>query len=1321
MMGRFGAARSERQSAVRLGGIAITRGTALALTLALGLFARGVRAQSPLAPQTAAPPPAPEAAAVQSAQPAAAGTLPWTTPTLPDASGTPPGFLNTADTRIRDQRAAPTKEEVAGLKELDEEVARFTKIGGSYRDTLAALLQREYLRKRYTQDQSYARQVHDEEELEDKARLSAIALFEKFVAKYPDDARYTPDAMFRLGEMYFERDAILQQQEMEAYMEARDKELAAGNEVGVEPTKHFDSTINLYRTLVKQFPEYTRLDGVYYLIGYCLNEMGESNEARLAWLNLVCANHYQYKGEAPPSELVEDPLAAKKKAHPALDLDAPAPGQPTNFEDPYGDCEPAVKDSKFFAETWLRIGEYHFDFDFGEHGLSRSISAYRKVLEQPDDRNYNLALYKVAWAYYRASRYPEAMEHFWKLVDWSDEERKKTGKGSELREEAIQYLGIGFAYDDWNENQVPDPNEGGSTGIARVQDSKLLPQDKAWTPDVYERLGYIYFDEAKYPEAVQVWQLALSRWPMATNAPAMQNMIARAYTRHNEGELAIEARAKLGNYAEASDWWEANKDHPVEQRQAEELAEDALINTAINHHQRAQQLRRTCVENQDLDLCKQAQAEYQLAALAYRGYIQHYPNNPQAYELQYNLADALYWSENYEEAAREYAAVRDSNLDDTYLSQAARLAVESLKQLVDQQAKAGTIVLRTEPPAASGTPPQVGPLAMPDLVQKLASAREMYLARIDEAHDTEHVRESYFYNNSLLLYLYGYWDFARDRFLITYDAHCKGANGDETGQIAWFNLRNMAVALDHSDEVRQLGKDLEVRQCTFTKDASALAAVDCTKLENKDKPRCLAGADITNLRYKDAVDIFTRAEAAQGDDQRKLYERAATELVKAVNDEPKHPQAPLALEKAAIALERTSRFESAARLYQRIVDEVGPRKGATPEEQAQFDAILGNAYFRLGYNANRFFDYDRAIENYKILADSDRFAKSTAPTAAEWREGALINAAKILEYQQQYDRAAQYYKRAADILRDANEKRAAYFRVAEMPFKLKQWPRALKEMKDFITRYQVDRDAGELLVEAYWRIAEIKRQAGPEKDYDPALRDVVTAFAKSGQQPGSYAAEHAAQAQFTLVDKGTEDFDKFGIQPGKPATLNAYVGGVKTQIENGAKTAKSKAEGYNTIPPYRRPNWTIAAFVRQGRIYEILARAVLNTPFVVPADLQAKMKGLPDYAKDDIKVQVEDAIHQLLDQQVRPIECLAVARYALASRAGRAGNIDDQYTRDATDRINAYGDERIAECVAQAAAQDPTFAAYAAGEFTRAPRGLNLDIPTSVAPPPVVK
>jgi TolA-binding protein len=1239
-------------------------------------------------------------------------------------SGSPasPSFLDTVDKRIKDDRPAPTADQVKGLKDMEAEVARFNRAGAGYRDTIVSLLKRQYARQRRDREATYASQIKYEEGLEDKARLDAIALFERFIGKYPSDATYTADAMFRLGELYFERDAISQQDEMNSYLAERDRRLGTGEstEALVEPQKDYSATIGLYQRLVQAFPSYDKLDGVYYLIGYCHAEMGQQELARMAWLNLVCGNHYTYTGELPPKE--EPPAPDDRtKAHPALGLKSATAAKATPpadvFEDPYAGCESSVKESKFWAETWLRIGEYHFDFDFTPHGLSKAISAYSKVLERPDDRNYNLALYKVAWTYYRASRYPEAIANFWKLVQWSDEERKRTGKGSELRDEAIQYLAIAFGYDDWNENQVSDPLEGMPRGIDRLQDGKLMPQDQPWTSEIFFRLGYIYFDEAKYPEAIEVWQLALKRWPMDKQAPEVQNSIAVAYARHNEQPEAIAARGRLSDYVQGSNWWEANKEHPVEQRRAEQLAEDALINTAVAHHQRAQSLRRQCVEAQEPELCTQAQEQYGLAALAYRSYIQHYPNSPQAYELNYNLADALYWSENYEEAGKEYASVRDSNLDDKYLSVAARLAVESIKRLVEKKQASGELQVRTEPPAPQGSPPKVTPTDPPELLQRLARARETYLARVDDAHDTEKVRDSYFYNNSLLLYLYGYWDLARQRFWAEFNQHCRGPKAGETGQVAWLNLRNMAVSLNETEEVRWLGSQLQQQRCTFAASGTAVASLDCTKPENKEAPMCVAGQDLTNMRYRDAVDTFDRAEKASGDQQRALYEQAASELIKAVNDEPKHPQAPLALEKAAIALERTSRFDSAGRLYQRIIDEVGPRKGATPEEQKSFDAILANAYFRLAYNANRFFDFDRAIDNYRTLADSDRFAKSTDSKIAEWREGALVNSAKILEYQQQYARAADYYARAADIVRDPADQRAARYKVAEMAIKLEQWGKAVTGLRAFISRYQGDKQAGELVVQAYARIAEARKAQGSINDYRAARKDVITAFARSGQAPGSYAAEYAASAQFEEVDSGSHDFESFAIKPGHPATLDAYVKGVASQIEAGSHEGKTKAEAYNVVPTYRRPTWTIAAFVRQGRIYEVLAKAVLNTPFIVPADLQKKMKGLPADSQDEIKTQVEDTIRQLLDSKVRPIECLAVGRYALAGRAARAGSIDNEYTREAFDRINAYGDERIAECIAQVAAQDSTFQAYQAGEFKRAPRGLDLDMQAGVAPP----
>src|SRR5688500_20395039 len=85
-----------------------------------------------------------------------------------------------------------------------------------------------------------------------------------------------------------------------------------------------------------------------------------------------------------------------------------------------------------------------------------------------------------------------------------------------------------------------------------------------------------------------------------------------------------------------------------------------------------------------------------------------------------------------------------------------------------------------------------------------------------------------------------------------------------------------------------------------------------------------------------------------------------------------------------------------------------------------------NAYFRLAFNANRFFDYDRAVENYRTLADSQRFTASTDARVQEFRTDSLINTAKILEYQQQNSRAAEYYRRAADRLSGLEQTTAVY-------------------------------------------------------------------------------------------------------------------------------------------------------------------------------------------------------------------------------------------------------------------------------------------------------
>ena len=167
---------------------------------------------------------------------------------------------------------------------------------------------------------------------------------------------------------------------------------------------------------------------------------------------------------------------------------------------------------------------------------------------------------------------------------------------------------------------------------------------------------------------------------------------------------------------------------------------------------------------------------------------------------------------------------------------------------------------------------------------------------------------------------------------------------------------------------------------------------------------------------------------------------------------------------------------------------------------------------------------------------------------------------------------------------------------------------------------------------------------------------------------------------------------------------------------------KAIADGYESVFPYRRPRWTIAELCAPGkRAYEILARSILNTPIVLPADLQRAFRQADEYEREEYQLDFEDKIRQVLDNQVRPVECFAVARYALAARAGRAGSFDTEYTRIAIDRLQAYGDERIAECIAEAQARDATFQGYTPGEFARSPRGKPLEIRPGIAPPAISK
>lgn len=150
----------------------------------------------------------------------------------------------------------------------------------------------------------------------------------------------------------------------------------------------------------------------------------------------------------------------------------------------------------------------------------------------------------------------------------------------------------------------------------------------------------------------------------------------------------------------------------------------------------------------------------------------------------------------------------------------------------------------------------------------------------------------------------------------------------------------------------------------------------------------------------------------------------------------------------------------------------------------------------------------------------------------------------------------------------------------------------------------------------------------------------------------------------------------------RPETLDAYLASVNEQVDYWAERAQEMV-GYCEIVRETFADSSLRALVAQGHIYDALAAAVLDTPFVIPTDLRRQMRGLPPSARDAISTTVEDRLHQVIYAETLPIECLAIQRYILAENAARAANLTySEQAIFATERLNAYGEERVAACSA---------------------------------------
>ena len=184
--------------------------------------------------------------------------------------------------RAKGIQSAPnyTEEEIRELERLEGLVKRFTEQVEEYRRGAREMLEAKYAGRKKTKFDYYESRIEALEDDQRVRRADAIAKFEEFINKYPDDGRYAPDALFRLSELYYERSYEQYNTANQEYDDLLEQWTPdSGAPEPIAPVFQFEPTIAAMQRLVTEFPDYRLVDGAYYLLGYCLVEQGEDDRA----------------------------------------------------------------------------------------------------------------------------------------------------------------------------------------------------------------------------------------------------------------------------------------------------------------------------------------------------------------------------------------------------------------------------------------------------------------------------------------------------------------------------------------------------------------------------------------------------------------------------------------------------------------------------------------------------------------------------------------------------------------------------------------------------------------------------------------------------------------------------------------------------------------------------------------------------------------------------------------------------------------------------------------------------------------------------------
>jgi TolA-binding protein len=772
-----------------------------------------------------------------------------------------------------------------------------------------------------------AKRIGDIEARYEQSSRDLIIGYEQALKYNPHHPLYTPDALYMLGLNYFEMDEKIYFEKLAQYNEAR----LQGREDIAYPEENFGRTIEAYERLIRDFPDYRHMDGVYYLLGLALWYEGDFSHSVRRFQDLI--------NKFPRSE--------------------------------------------FVGEVWFRLGEYFYDMEEYEE----AIDAYAMVIKNPKSPLYKDAVYKTAWSYYQKNQYNKAIKNFVQVVALSEKE-KLEGSTAGMREEAIRYIVRSFGEILYIEAGTSRPK----VKPAKTLDNKAIAAKMSNVEREYaERMGLklakrviAYINENKVPEysrellletasqllaevklrgAVLALQTITKLNESNTDNPRIDAQIVDILTEGQHLEEAREqSRALIRRYGKDSAWYKSMAGNFEAQSYAREAVRDAILGLAVFYHKTAKELKETKP--------KESQAHFKEAALLYSSYVKEYPERDDTPRAIFYFAESVYELNRFKTALEAYQLLKDYPLPlaDNLRREAIYNIVFTFRHVVELEAKEDRFK-DVDFDALTSKQKGLEKADIPLIGQKYLSAIDEFLVI---APDDEQVPVLLFHA-AAIYYVYGHSDEAMRRFSFIIDTYPSTA----AALVASRLVLDDAIAMQDWTRVTDLAgkfrtKNLGGKADEFARiEGNARFKMARSVFEEANELQKNNQLTEAKAKYKESAELFANllkedptnpyADAMLFNSARAIAQSglmsAALPLYREVYSKyPKSEFAKDARFQEALALEKMLKFSAAALAYDGIIK-------ADPKSEAAADAMLNKA---LLYEAAD--DLNNAIDAFVVFA-----------------------------------------------------------------------------------------------------------------------------------------------------------------------------------------------------------------------------------------------------------------------------------------------------------------------------------------------------------------